>query len=56
MKPVIDQNGIIYPSAKALAEAIGASTGHVSGVLKGKLKTCKGYTFTYYTAPDSKIE
>ena len=44
-KPIIDSNGVSYPSVKAAAEALGLNHSKISAVLNGRRKTTGGYTF-----------
>jgi len=46
-KPVIRSDGVLFESVSAAARAIGSTQGNVSRVLKGKGKTCMGYSFRY---------
>ncbi len=46
-KAVIDQNGTVYPSLKAAAEAIGCSPSSVCCVLSGRMKSIRGIVFRY---------
>ena len=49
-KPIIDSNGIIYPSISDAARTLGCPRAHISAVLKARgRKTAKGLTFSYYT-------
>lgn len=46
----IDQFGHIikiYPTVTAAARAVGGDTSHISQVIRGKRKTCKGYSWKY---------
>ncbi len=46
-KPVIDENGIPYPSASAAARSLGCRPGNVCDVLQGRRKHYKGHVFHY---------
>ena len=46
-KPVIRSDGAVFESVSAAARAIGTSQGNVSSMLRGRTKTCKGYTFKF---------
>jgi len=51
-KPVIRDDGTIYPSARAAAKAIGYSYSAITDVLMGRAKRCNGHSYRY--ADDSK--
>jgi group I intron endonuclease len=55
-KPIIDENGVVYPSAKEVAEALGCSKASVRAVLWGNQKICKGHTFKFYFPSENNIE
>ena len=46
-KPVIRDDGIIYPSARAAAKAIGYSYSAIKDVLMGRAKRCNGHSYRY---------
>ncbi len=46
-KPIIRNDGIKYNSAYDCAKALGVSVCSVRDVLKGRIKTVKGYSFSY---------
>ena len=47
-KAVIRNDGEIYESIHAAAEAIGSTPGNVHNTLAGRYKQTKGYSFEYY--------
>lgn len=49
--PVIDNNGIIYPSQAAAAKALGLRPSDVSALVCGRQKTAKGYSIKKYFSP-----
>lgn len=48
-KPITCSNGKTYPSTKAAAEELDLWRGNINGVLKGRLKTTGGLSFSYVT-------
>lgn len=48
MRPVVRNDGVIYPSIKDAAEAIESTPGCVHNTLSGRYKTTAGYSFSYY--------
>lgn len=44
-QPVIDQNGVIYPSQTAAARALGLCQGNISAVVRGVASHVYGYVF-----------
>lgn len=48
MKPVIRNDGEIFESIHAAAEAIGSTPGNVHNTISGRYRTTKGYSFQYY--------
>lgn len=46
-KPIICSNGVEYDSIKGCARELKLDDGSIVKVLKGKRKTCGGYTFKY---------
>lgn len=46
-KPVVRDDGIVYPSISSAARALGVSRPAVGHVLAGLVETCKGHTFEY---------
>lgn len=47
-KPIIDQNGAIYPSLKEAARILGLHKSNISEVLRGIRKHAGGFKFQYY--------
>lgn len=47
--PVIRDDGRVYRSARAAAEALGLSRGAVSNCINGRSRLCGGHTFRYLT-------
>ena len=47
--PVIRDDGKVYRSARAAAEALGLSRGAVSNCINGRSRLCGGHTFRYLT-------
>lgn len=50
-----DQLGRVFPSITDAARALDLNIGNVGAVLKGKLKHCGGYVFTYLT-PEERAQ
>jgi group I intron endonuclease len=46
-KPIVDENGIVYPSISEAARALGCLKTAICNVLRGRRKTAKGHTFKY---------
>lgn len=46
-RPVVRDDGIIYPSARAAAKAIGYSYSAIKDVLMGRAKRCNGHSYKY---------
>jgi len=46
-KPFVDQHGVTYCSTKDAVRRLGVDVSSVVRVLKGRLKSTKGYIFTY---------
>jgi len=47
-KPIVDQNGVVYPGVNAAARQLGLSPGNIVSVLKGVYKQTGGYIFKYF--------
>jgi hypothetical protein len=48
-RPIIDQYGVVYPSAAIAADILGLRPSHVSSVLHGKLPHTRNYVLRYVT-------
>lgn len=46
-RPIVDQNGNVYPTTRGACKQLGLDQSHVVGVLKGRSKSHKGYVFKY---------
>lgn len=46
-RPVVRDDGVTYPSARAAADAIGYSYSAVKDVLMGRAKKCNGHSYRY---------
>lgn len=48
-RPVVRDDGVVYPSITSAAKALGVTRPAVGHVLMGLVETCKGHTFSYAT-------
>jgi hypothetical protein len=46
-RPIIDQNGRVYPTTNGACRELGLDQSHVVAVLKGRAKSTGGYVFRY---------
>ena len=46
-KPIVRDDGKVYSCAYECAKDLGVSVCSIRDVLKGRIKTCKGHTFSY---------